>query len=290
MYGLRLAASLVLIGGLGACGGGGDTPSVATSTTSPTPTTIAASGDVDAMVDVDGHALHIVCAGAGEPSVIIELGADQRTTAWNGTQAELAATNRTCVYERAGSGESEPGPTPRTSQVIADELHALLDAAGIATPIVLVSHSLGGLHAQAFADAHPDDLAGLVFVDPRTAEYELAYAELLTEDEAARDERTIEDMIENAPFGAEIEAVKDSATAIEEGDGLPDVRVVVLTAGVPLPEQPAADVELWRSTHQHLAAQSSAGRVQVVDGAEHEIWRTHSAVITAAVAEISASA
>ena len=46
------------------------------------------------------------------------------------------------------------------------ELHALLAAANIPPPYVLVGHSFGGLSIRAYASSHPEDVAGLVFVDP----------------------------------------------------------------------------------------------------------------------------
>ena len=51
-------------------------------------------------------------------------------------------------------------------QVIAAELHALLTAAEVPPPYVLVGHSFGGLTIRAYAASHPEDVAGLVFVDP----------------------------------------------------------------------------------------------------------------------------
>jgi pimeloyl-ACP methyl ester carboxylesterase len=54
---------------------------------------------------------------------------------------------------------------PRTADRITDELHRLLERAGIAPPYVLVGHSFGGLMAPNFAAHCPDDVVGLVLVD-----------------------------------------------------------------------------------------------------------------------------
>lgn len=77
----------------------------------------------------------------------------------------MAKTTRVCAYDRAGYGWSSPGPQPRDSQTIADELHALLTNAGLEGPYVLVGHSFGGLHARMFAARYPDETAGMVLVD-----------------------------------------------------------------------------------------------------------------------------
>lgn len=287
-----VAAAVCAVVLLAACGGDDDSSTSAsnTPTTAKTPaSTIPDTGKVDAMVSVDGRDVHIVCDGAGMPVVMIELGLGQSAAAWNGTQTELAATHRTCVYERPGAGRTEPVDGPRTSQVIADELADLLDAAGIATPIVLVSHSIGGMHAEAFAQRYPKDVAGLVFVDPRTAEYEAGYRKLLSPEELASDDAQAKQAAKSEPFGAEIASALDSAKAVDAAGDLPDVPTVVLTAGLRESMQDPEDDALWVGSQERLAKQSSHGRRTVVDGAEHEIWRTHSAVVVDAVKEVIAA-
>ena len=46
------------------------------------------------------------------------------------------------------------------------DLHALIDAAGLHTPLVLVGHSLGTNIVRRYAGVHPDDVAAMVLVDP----------------------------------------------------------------------------------------------------------------------------
>jgi pimeloyl-ACP methyl ester carboxylesterase len=87
---------------------------------------------------------------------------------WLLVQPELATTSRTCVYDRAGMGWSEPGPEPRSPAQIAEELHTLLRNGGIAGPYVLVGHSLAGKNIRMFARAYPSEVAGMVLVDTRS--------------------------------------------------------------------------------------------------------------------------
>jgi pimeloyl-ACP methyl ester carboxylesterase len=280
--------ALLVVAGCGGDDGGSAASDITVAEV--TVTTIAAGADFDGVVPVAGHDVHLLCQGEGAPTVMIEMGAGQSVSAWNGTQPVLAESQRTCVYERAGTGDSEPGEEPRTAQAIADELHELIVTAGLETPIVLLSHSLGGLDAQAFAQQYPDDVAGLVFVEPRTAAYQLGYRDNLTEDELAIDDRDIEDMVANAPFGAEVAVADDSAAAVVEAGDLPDVPVIVLSAGVGFPDQSEVDRAFWLQTHEDLAAQVADGTVIVVDGAEHEIWRSHQEAVVDAVAEVVAAA
>jgi len=80
-------------------------------------------------------------------------------------QPVVASFTRVCAYDRAGCGLSDPGPKPRTSGQIADELHILLHNAGIDGPYVLVGHSSGGMNMRVYAGRYPDEVAGLVLVD-----------------------------------------------------------------------------------------------------------------------------
>ena len=117
------------------------------------------------LVDVGGHRLHIHCLGEGSPTVVIGTTGAGAPLDWSMVVPELATFTRVCVYDRPGSGWSEPGPTPRTSQRIADEMHALLSNAGIAGPYVLVGHSITGMHMRLYASQHREDVAGMVLVD-----------------------------------------------------------------------------------------------------------------------------
>jgi pimeloyl-ACP methyl ester carboxylesterase len=85
---------------------------------------------------------------------------------WSEIQRALARSFRVVSYDRAGLGWSEPGPMPRTADQIVGELHTLLDRAAIPPPYVLVGHSFGGLTMALFAGRFPDEVAGMVLVDP----------------------------------------------------------------------------------------------------------------------------
>src|SRR3954465_12438069 len=92
--------------------------------------------------DVNGRKMHIHCTGDGSPAVILDSGLGDTYLSWRKVQPEIAIFARVCSYDRAGLGYSDPSSSPRTSSVIATELHALLHATGIAPPYVLVGHSM----------------------------------------------------------------------------------------------------------------------------------------------------
>ena len=118
------------------------------------------------LVDVGGHRLHIHCLGSGSPTVVIDAGLGDWSAGWESwVQPEVARTTRVCTYDRAGMGYSEAGPLPRTAERFAQELHALLQQAGIAGPYVLVGHSMGGLPVLVFAHTYAAEVAGMVLIE-----------------------------------------------------------------------------------------------------------------------------
>jgi pimeloyl-ACP methyl ester carboxylesterase len=120
------------------------------------------------LIDVDGRKQRLVCEGearAGEPIIVFEAGAYSGSADWGYLQPEVAKTARTCSYDRAGMGWSEPSKAPRDPATLARELKALLDAAGEKGPYVLVGHSMAGLLTRAFISQYPDHVVGLVLID-----------------------------------------------------------------------------------------------------------------------------
>src|SRR5262249_29560754 len=65
---------------------------------------------------------------------------------------------------------SDPVPQPTSPQNGVNDLVALLKAADVSGPYVLVAHSFSGTIARVFAGEHPDEVKGIVFVDVLTPE------------------------------------------------------------------------------------------------------------------------
>jgi pimeloyl-ACP methyl ester carboxylesterase len=114
---------------------------------------------------VGTHHLHLYCRGEGQPTVVIDAGLGGYSLEWLALQERIAKQTRVCVYDRAGYGWSDPGPTPRLSSRIAYELDRLLEKAKIFGPYVLVGHSFGGLNVRNFANRRMEEVAGIILVD-----------------------------------------------------------------------------------------------------------------------------
>jgi pimeloyl-ACP methyl ester carboxylesterase len=95
----------------------------------------------------------------------LEGGDEDTNDSYRFAEADLAALTRTCVYDRANLGRSDPAPGPRGLTDLVGDLERLLAAAEVGGPYVLVGTSGGGYITAGFAAAHPDEIAGMVFVE-----------------------------------------------------------------------------------------------------------------------------
>ena len=130
----------------------------------------------------DGQKLYLRCIGSGTPTILLEAGdGDSGTNGWRLVDGKLSAHTRTCVYDRAGLGRSSAATGCRQLVDILDDLDALLAAAAIQGPYLLVGASGGGFLVAGFAMRHPEVVEGMVFVEtPKALTAEL-YPEVLPE-------------------------------------------------------------------------------------------------------------
>jgi Predicted hydrolases or acyltransferases (alpha/beta hydrolase superfamily) len=114
--------------------------------------------------------LYLFEQGSGGPTVIFESGIGATNLNWRHIQSQIAQFTSTASYDRGGLGFSSPCRSARTPGNIARELHEMLLRAGIKPPYILVGHSFGGLVVRRYTLLYPDDVAGVVLVDPMRCE------------------------------------------------------------------------------------------------------------------------
>jgi len=237
--------------------------------------------------------MHLVCRGhanPGEPTIVLEAGLEEDSRTWDAIVGPMQSDHRLCAYDRAGVGQSEP-PVERsvTATDHARDLRALLDAAGVVGPYVLVSQSYGAAVAIVFTHANPDDVAGLLFVDPRTPWTSARFRAVLPK--PAKDEpdglvqlRFSLDSFETDPLlnheNLSLGRSYEEAAAALDGaaPAFGDRPVVVLSAGISLgaelglpPDLAKKTDEIWAEDHRELAGESTNGSVETVPGAGHMI-------------------
>lgn len=256
----------------------------------------------------------IDCQGQGSPTVILASGLGDTLEAWTTVQPEIAKFTRVCSYDRAGYGTSDEGPFPRTSRQIALELEALLRAAGVRPPFLLVGHSFGGYNVRVFRGLFPAQVSGMVLVDsPQEDQYNLlppswqTYSDALAaryqsqarwapifigmgigrfllDRQGVTGSRLILQQKTVRTRPSELENMRQSAEQVRQSGTLGDKPLTVLAAGrQPDPEY----TRIWINDIQpRLARLSTQGHLIVVPDSGHDMPTDRPAAIIAAVRDL----
>jgi pimeloyl-ACP methyl ester carboxylesterase len=256
------------------------------------------------LIDVGGYKMHINCTGQGTPTVVLDSGLGDSYVSWLKVQPQIAKFTRVCSYDRAGLGYSDSSPHPRTSRVMAEELHTLLHNAGVSPPYVLVGHSMGGYNVRLFASLYRSEVAGMVLVDSSHPEQEKRFPQALNDLDKTW-VREQEFLTFSMPFGiprllgfcgndAQVRAAdcnfhsyregltvlktfSESAAQASTAGSLGDIPLAVLShdPDLPQPEIPADLIkpmnEAWEQMQGELARLSSRGTRTVAKNSSHYI-------------------
>ena len=246
------------------------------------PTASAAVGDFTGTIDIGGRAVFLSCRGEGAPTVIVEHGQGGSSADMGSLQRELSRDTRVCLYDRAGMGKSDPPPAPitapRTAADVVADLHALLEAADIPGPYVLVGQSVGGAFVQLYARMYPDEVAGVVAMNavPPANPWLDESAPLMTEQERA------EELAYNAG-GQDTEDFdwNTSFAQLDAADPPPSMPFLMLISTIAQCESPddicGRTYGVYETVMAELAAEWPQGRFIQLE-AEHEIYERPEAV------------
>jgi pimeloyl-ACP methyl ester carboxylesterase/protein-S-isoprenylcysteine O-methyltransferase Ste14 len=117
------------------------------------------------LVDVGGRRLHLLCIGEREPLVVFESSGWGNALSAAAARERIGARTRVCSYDRRGTGWSDPAPGTASVGALVNDLGVLQDRARLASPMIVVASSIGGLSAELFARRYPERVAGLVLLD-----------------------------------------------------------------------------------------------------------------------------
>lgn len=223
-------------------------------------------------------AVEVFEAGAGDATVVFESGFGNDWTAWERVANEVAAESRVFAYSRPGYGHSDSSEDPRDASHIVENLRGLLATRGFAPPYVLVGHSFGGAYMELFAKAHPDEVVGLVLVDPRHRDF------TVTCEKAGFDGCSIPaSVVASLPPVqiAEYEAFAHVSEEIRAAGtfGAYPVRVLTATSHGFAPEVEA----LWQSMLGSLAGEAEDGEQRLFPGAGHNLHVERPSEVAAAI-------
>jgi len=129
---------------------------------------LTVAGTPGKLYMVNGRWMHLFCTGQGSPTIVLEAGLGDDSMIWGKVQPVLSRETRVCSYDRAGFGWSESRPGVRDSNAISSELHGLLKESGITDPIILMGHSIAGIHMREYVARYPEGVKGIVFLDGST--------------------------------------------------------------------------------------------------------------------------
>ena len=270
--GMRLIAGLLLpallsTSLLAGCSGDGSEPAEPTAAppASPTP----ADGPV--------ADLHMDCSGEGSPTVVLIAGLDTSGDTFEDLQDRLAPTARTCWYDRAGIGDSHRSPTTRPTRLLDRPRRTCArhwPPQGIDPPYVVLGWSYGGLVAQAYAAAYPEDLAGLVLEDTSVREQ-------------FTDPALVDDTEEQGVTGPRAGATSTPRRFRNSGRlRFGDLPVAVLSQD----QVRGKFRRVWLGYHDDLARSSSDGVHVVGTGSGHEMHVDVPDLVAAAVESVVAAA
>jgi pimeloyl-ACP methyl ester carboxylesterase len=180
--------------------------------------------------EVAGRRLLLHQSGTGSPAVVFLAGGGAVGLDYLNVQQRAAALTTSVIYDRAGTGWSDRVDLPRASVEVIDELRALLRAAEVPAPYVMVGHSLGGLYARHYAQRYPSEVSGLVLLDPAHEDYNAYMPKELLDQWAAWD--TEEALPEELPD--ELVQFYRSLFAQEMADWPEEIRRVLIERHVSL--------------------------------------------------------
>jgi pimeloyl-ACP methyl ester carboxylesterase len=231
------------------------------------------------MLNIGGQNFHLEMLGDSGPTVVFVAGLGNAATTWNAVAGPVASFARVVLYDRAGLGKSLPlvdTTSPITADQVAAQLHALLAAAGVPPPYILVGHSLGGLYVQMFAKRYPKEVLGIVLLDASSTD---APDELKTR---AR--------------------LKPGTAAYLEQEGIPQSNRQVVDAG-PFPDLPLTVIAAtdhgphfkeWEPTlmrlQRGLAALSARSSFIVAEGSGHDVQVDRPGTVVEAVRRLAEAA
>ncbi|MGH2600184.1 MAG: alpha/beta fold hydrolase, partial [Dehalococcoidia bacterium] len=284
-------------------------------------------GDFAGLVDIGGgRRLYLECQGQGSPTVLLEAGSASRADYWSRDRSDPASSRqmvmpavagftRVCAYDRPGTifdfedpeldplgldyhpSRSDPLFEPRQAPEVLADFRALLQAAAIPGPYVLVGHSMGGALMRLYASAYPEEVVGLVLVDSTPEDVWVKFEAAMTPEQwqAFEGPQFSLEPSDEYPAFERLDALAIVA-AVREAQRVAPLRpmpLAVLAHGIPFPaptpDWPAEVTEaIMLAEQQRLATLVPNARFTIAGESGHNVHQDQPALVTEAIRQVVA--
>lgn len=202
-------------------------------------------------LNFNGRNVEVLTAGLennqdNKPVIVFENGRGSTFNSWETVINEISKDYAVFAYNRPRIGLSEDDSIPPSMKYTVDNLRNMLKQKGLNPPYLLIGHSFGACYIRSFASYYPNEIAGLIFVDPHDFTKKEGYGRLPYQ-EIGLSERQIDSLFASYKYYGEqfllngpkhhVEEVKIQGDLAKTGHAecninpLPNVPVHFLMAG-----------------------------------------------------------
>lgn len=244
------------------------------------------------LIPLETGTVYACSSGAGPVTVVLAAGAGQSSRTWASLRTSLATSARVVTFDRPGLGHSLPGVLPRTPTQIAHELRTVFQALDLPGPLVLVGHSMGGVHMLRYAALFPEAVIGVAILDTPPAGFEERRLTLLTPEERDERQRVLRRGLVDAPETVRLE--REGAQISAEWDfyafpdTLPLVVVVADSQDFGTPGNQAAHRQLWVDESRAWLSLSTEARLMIAEGSGHMVHHDRPDIVVSVVRALTA--
>jgi len=220
--------------------------------------------------------------GSGGTPIVLISGLSHGMDTFNRVAPELARTLTVIVYDRPGYGASTGPSRAVDAQSQVEDLAAVLKSSQVRGPYILVGHSTGGFIAELYAAQHPDDVAGMVLEDVRTATFGRR-----CEAAGVAGCAPTPQMVRNDRQGTRDEVAGLGAATAQVAAIRPAAELPVLVISRALARSPTPFEVVWSKAQADLAASYPGSTHLIAPSPSHDVHRTDRAWFTAAVRDFA---
>ncbi|MDH3274712.1 MAG: alpha/beta hydrolase [Gammaproteobacteria bacterium] len=223
-----------------------------------------------------------VVAGQGSPTVILEAGLGDGKDSWVPIYYKIAEKTRVFAYDRAGYGASRSSNKIRDGATIVRELRSTLQTLDLQPPYILVGHSIGGTYMELYARTYPEEVAGVVFVDSRHADFTRQCQ--IAEAGSCTPPALLSALMPPGPK-REMAVGKLTFDQVLNAGPFPNVPIVVLTGSKQFLTG-ARFYEVWVQTQEQLAALSEESTHSICERCGHYVHKDNPRLVIDAVRSV----